>query len=355
MKRNLLNRAYLILAVAATAMAACVYLAGYAISRAEMSAHIGEMAARVSEYARANADAAALEALKETAGLKRLYLAKEDEQARLTLVSEAVSGEAGYKPEGQLSADLLAHLRGDPAVRGGKVYATPEGRVYAVIWPAESGEPGVAGAMCAEIDVERAYGAQGRAAGLCLAISGGVLAMTLTVSYFWLSNATEPLLKRLAYTDILTGCENRLSFEQRVSQYEEHAARGARISMLAFDLNTLPGVNAEYGHKVGDSYLRKSAGILAEHLGENAALFRTGGHEFAAIVADCEEKRLQAILEGIAEESREAAGGLKFQCVFGGAVYKPGFESSLKDTLSRAETALNLDRLRKQPAGQETE
>lgn len=58
------------------------------------------------------------------------------------------------------------------------------------------------------------------------------------------------------------------------------------MGILVVDLDHLKQVNDELGHIQGDLYIQKAAAILQECLEPQAILYRTGGDEFAALIAD---------------------------------------------------------------------
>lgn len=56
--------------------------------------------------------------------------------------------------------------------------------------------------------------------------------------------------------------------------------------LLAIDIDRLHQFNAEYGHRVGDAALVQFARRLTEAIGDDRNLFRTGGDEFLAVLAN---------------------------------------------------------------------
>jgi len=109
----------------------------------------------------------------------------------------------------------------------------------------------------------------------------------------------------MANTDALTGVLNRRGWDW-ICEREEQRSRdlGAPLAVMVFDLDDLKRVNDSSGHAAGDALLRMTAAALRATLGENAALARTGGDEFALLLpgADLREaeaamQRLRAALE----------------------------------------------------------
>lgn len=93
-------------------------------------------------------------------------------------------------------------------------------------------------------------------------------------------------VRRLAFTDPLTGLANRRAVDQRLEEaLERHRADGTPVSLVVCDLNGLKRVNDQLGHAVGDrllvgfgSVLSLCGAALAESL-----VARLGGDEFCLL------------------------------------------------------------------------
>lgn len=82
----------------------------------------------------------------------------------------------------------------------------------------------------------------------------------------------------LAYTDMLTGINNRQLLNKRL---EEYAGYGGSITLAFIDVNGLKIINDQCGHMEGDNYLITVARILLDVADQhNIDLFRYGGDEF---------------------------------------------------------------------------
>lgn len=98
----------------------------------------------------------------------------------------------------------------------------------------------------------------------------------------------ELLLERLSYRDALTGCFNRLAFNERLSTLTGNI--DPSIIYISFDVNCLKLINDYYGHHVGDELIMGSAECLSKCLAKYGKVYRTGGDEFIAIIkADAEQ------------------------------------------------------------------
>ncbi|MGW0773134.1 diguanylate cyclase domain-containing protein [Streptomyces sp. NPDC002835] len=93
-------------------------------------------------------------------------------------------------------------------------------------------------------------------------------------------------VRRLAFTDPLTGLANRRAVDTRLDEaLERHRADGAVVGLVVCDVNGLKRVNDTQGHAVGDRLLERFGSVLslcgAMLPGTLAA--RLGGDEFCLV------------------------------------------------------------------------
>lgn len=101
-------------------------------------------------------------------------------------------------------------------------------------------------------------------------------------------------LWKLAYTDMLTGCNNRQLLDKRL---EEYAGYGGSITLAFIDVNGLKIINDQYGHIEGDHYLISISQMLSKvGDGLNIDLFRYGGDEFVMMSNTLNEQDLTELL-----------------------------------------------------------
>ncbi|MEU3452833.1 EAL domain-containing protein [Micromonospora sp. NPDC006766] len=88
-------------------------------------------------------------------------------------------------------------------------------------------------------------------------------------------------LRRLAYTDQLTGLANRLTFNRRLRR----ALRdGGPVAVLLLDLDGFKQVNDRFGHATGDRLLTTIAERMRDAVGDDGSIARLGGDEFAVLI-----------------------------------------------------------------------
>ena len=93
-------------------------------------------------------------------------------------------------------------------------------------------------------------------------------------------------VRRLAYTDALTGLANRRAVDARLDEaVERHRADGTVVSLVVCDLNGLKRVNDTRGHAVGDRLLERFGSVLSlcGAMLPGALAARLGGDEFCLL------------------------------------------------------------------------
>ena len=118
-------------------------------------------------------------------------------------------------------------------------------------------------------------------------------------------------------TDLLTGIDNRNSYEQRIQRIDEES----NVVYGIFDLFRLKHINDNYTHLIGDKYICEAASILKKYwpkekveIIENSfkkitptghTLYRIGGDEFV-LITNREKIELTSIKASLA--AKEIAG-----------------------------------------------
>lgn len=108
------------------------------------------------------------------------------------------------------------------------------------------------------------------------------------------ADAESEALKKLAYTDTLTGLANRRSCEE---YYDELDSSPSDYIVIGFDLNSLKKINDTYGHDEGDRYIASFGKIINEVFGNFGLVGRTGGDEFVVVIKDAAKADLEKQLE----------------------------------------------------------
>ena len=91
-------------------------------------------------------------------------------------------------------------------------------------------------------------------------------------------------------TDDLTGCLNRRTLENRLSEEISRSQRyGRPLTIVCLDLDHFKKINDQYGHAVGDQVLRTVGAMLKRTTRQNLDwIVRMGGEEFLIVLPETE-------------------------------------------------------------------
>ncbi|MCG8966681.1 MULTISPECIES: GGDEF domain-containing protein [Streptomyces] len=114
-------------------------------------------------------------------------------------------------------------------------------------------------------------------------------------------------VRRLAYTDALTGLANRRAVDARLDEaVERHRTEDVVVSLVVCDLNGLKRVNDTHGHAVGDRLLERFGSVLSlcGAMLPGALAARLGGDEFCLLAVG---PPADAVVKAAEELCRRAA------------------------------------------------
>src|SRR5687768_7158510 len=90
----------------------------------------------------------------------------------------------------------------------------------------------------------------------------------------------------LASTDAHSGLLNRKGFADRAQTLAQKASvKDHELAIISIQINRFKAINERHGYDVGDSLLRAIAAAMIAALGEDAAIARLSGDEFAVALA----------------------------------------------------------------------
>lgn len=90
-------------------------------------------------------------------------------------------------------------------------------------------------------------------------------------------------IEKLAFTDALTGLNNRLAFMHHVNEVFDDKTLYNQRAVLFIDLDNFKTVNDTLGHDYGDLLLKQVSNQLTGFMTEHDFLARTGGDEFLVL------------------------------------------------------------------------
>lgn len=100
---------------------------------------------------------------------------------------------------------------------------------------------------------------------------------------------SQEQLQALVRTDPLTGVLNRRGFSEAYQGLVESSPLDT-LGVLVFDLDHFKLINDRHGHTTGDRVLQEFADVCLSLLPQRAVFARTGGEEFAAVLAISEPR-----------------------------------------------------------------
>ncbi|MER2107135.1 MAG: GGDEF domain-containing protein [Solibacillus sp.] len=104
-------------------------------------------------------------------------------------------------------------------------------------------------------------------------------------------------LEQRATHDALTNLYNRAYFDAKFNQYNE--TTDTPITIAICDLDNLKCVNDQYGHKTGDDLIKEVARIFNKVVKNGEFVARIGGDEFAFMLVDADEARIDELFTHI--------------------------------------------------------
>lgn len=130
-----------------------------------------------------------------------------------------------------------------------------------------------------------------------------------------LKNALEHLnAMQSALHDNLTGLGNRNALLPVLRRDVDLAKRhDTAFSILAFDIDFFKRINDTYGHLAGDAYLKAFADCLRDTLRESDMIYRIGGEEFIAILANTDNEGARILAERLCSTLAELVVSYKNQ------------------------------------------
>lgn len=150
------------------------------------------------------------------------------------------------------------------------------------------------------------------------------------------SNIEKEAFINMAYTDNLTGINNRRCFEEDT---EKLVNDKKSFNVVAIDMNNLKRINDELGHKFGDDALIKVAKAISvfEEFGEKC--YRMGGDEFEVICTHLTGDEIENVCVKINEQlgKTEYFTGVPLAIAYGYFRYSANTDKELNKILAKAD------------------
>ncbi|WP_332684417.1 sensor domain-containing diguanylate cyclase [Bosea sp. (in: a-proteobacteria)] len=153
-------------------------------------------------------------------------------------------------------------------------------------------------------------------------------------------------LRRLAYSDPLTGLANRRAFEMQLSDLRRHTGDNCALGVLAIvDLDNLKPINDRFGHAAGDECLRQLAMRLETSLSDAAIVARIGGDEFGLLLCSAAGRpyllhRLDQAQKALARPVPWRETSIEISASIGATILRPGLLHDPERRFAEADSAL---------------
>lgn len=109
----------------------------------------------------------------------------------------------------------------------------------------------------------------------------------------------ERRLKHQAFTDPLTGAQNRRAFKRNAEELRVSEPL-LPVSVAMLDIDHFKRLNDTYGHTAGDIVLKQFTEYIQSHLREKDIFGRLGGEEFGLIISHITPKEANKVVNRIA-------------------------------------------------------
>ena len=151
----------------------------------------------------------------------------------------------------------------------------------------------------------------------------------------------------LAYTDSLTGLNNKAAFDITKGVIESEMVLGrASFAIIVMDVNNLKIINDTRGHDMGDQLLKHITNCLREVF-VGYPLYRIGGDEFCTIINNADPsiliEKLQTIVAKRSKRDLDIF-GTNYQIAAGGAIYDQRIDGSFHDVFNRADDLMYVNK-----------
>lgn len=163
-------------------------------------------------------------------------------------------------------------------------------------------------------------------------------------------------LNKRVYVDALTSVKNKGAFSDALDDLQtglnNHNDTPFAIGM--FDCDNLKIINDQYGHEMGDIYLKNACRLICQVF-QHSPVFRVGGDEFAVILQSEDYQRREELVGQLNQEmdavnASRANGWEQIHLSIGIAAYDAKTDKSASETLRRADKIMYANKRAKKEA-----
>lgn len=158
-------------------------------------------------------------------------------------------------------------------------------------------------------------------------------------------NRAERALKKMAFTDSLTGLPNRRHITEKIDEIIADAKENQRqFALLYIDMDHFKEINDSFGHDAGDDLLKLFANRIRNEMNENQLVARLGGDEFLVLLPDISDdadalKKAGEVLNTLSKPYRISGQQLDVTSSMGISIY-PRHGKNKRELIKQADEAL---------------
>ncbi len=145
-------------------------------------------------------------------------------------------------------------------------------------------------------------------------------------------------LKKISFTDELTGLKNRRFYEKELSVLNN--IENMPLGILVADINSLKVINDAFGHHSGDLLISGTARALKDASMEIGSVARVGGDEFCILVPNSSPQIMQKLTKTINKNMSKLQELPIVATVSIGVAIKFSIDDSITDIISKAENEM---------------
>ncbi|MFW5991927.1 MAG: GGDEF domain-containing protein [Halanaerobiaceae bacterium] len=138
---------------------------------------------------------------------------------------------------------------------------------------------------------------------------------------YLLSEIRNNIERKIIFHDKLTGLHNRDFLEEEMKRLD--TARQLPISIIVGDMNYLKTINDNFGHDMGDKFIKTAAQVIKDSCREEDIVTRWGGDEFVILLPQTSSNKAQKVIKRINRKAEEISiNGIPLSIAFGAATKK---------------------------------
>ena len=166
-------------------------------------------------------------------------------------------------------------------------------------------------------------------------------------------------LNKRVFVDALTSVRNKGGFDEYIDGLQGRLEKGEihEYAIGVFDCDDLKSINDQNGHDKGNIYL-KAASRLICRIFQHSPVFRIGGDEFAVVLQNEDFMNKDALVKSFEAARNEICSSAQnkwdeVHIALGIAIYDPQIDSSVNDTVRRADKLMYENKRRAKKARKE--